>query len=128
MNFKHIETGQLNNESLNDDENMLILKSESNKNVLVLRFMGSVDYIYDLSDKRDIGFNVISSGKDVSGSLEESLKHNGDYKVFVCAGSKVETLMCFLLSYAIVALTKGECDEPDENLYEALLPILKQSI
>ena len=38
MNFKHIETGQLNNELLNDDEDMLILKSESNKNVLVLRF------------------------------------------------------------------------------------------
>lgn len=59
--------------------------------------MGSVDYIYDLSDKHDIGFNVINSSNDVSGSLEEYLKQNGDIEVFVCVGSKVETIMCFLL-------------------------------
>ena len=35
MNFKHIETGELKNESLNNSEkNMLIFKSESNKNIL----------------------------------------------------------------------------------------------
>jgi len=64
MNFKHIETGELKTEALNNDENMLILKSQSNKIVLVIRFMGSVDYIYDLSDKHDIGFNILNSGKD----------------------------------------------------------------
>ena len=34
----------------------------------------------------------------------------------------------FLTKIVIVALTKGECDEPDENLYESLIPILEKSL
>jgi len=53
---------------------------------------------------------------------------NGDIAAFICADSKVEPVMCFLLSFVIVALTKGEVDEPDENLYESLIPILEASL